>query len=194
MEPLYENNFDELIETAWANFFAAFPNAPNYQGVAKEVPLYGLVHMGGGKTEHGEAHILYNPETNQPFEMLVRSFTDKHSYRWVHPAYARRRTELIGCDKPTTELSTRDIAEKWYETESIEDIINKVEKILRGEDHDYKVVMVFDMDEEWIKYYDNLAAERGITRDELIEEALLKALKKVDKKAFPNGYPDSPVA
>lgn len=191
MEILFENNFDELIETAWANFFAAFPMAPSYMGTPEETKPYGLVYTGGGKTEHGEAVILYDPETNHPYEMLVRSVKDNESYRWVHPAYYRKRTELVGYHNPSTTLSPLDVEEKWHETESIEDIIDKIEKILRGEEHDHKVVIVLDLEEQHIAFYDKLAEKKGITRDEAIEFTIRKELTKLDKKAFPNGHPDS---
>lgn len=194
MEILFENNFDELIESAWANFFAAFPMAPSYMGTPEETKPYETVFTGGGKTEHGEAQILYNPDTNHPYEILIRSFNDNESYRWVHPAYYKVRTELVGYDNPSTTLTPRNVGEKWHETESLEDIIDKVEKILRGEEHDHKVVIVLDLAEEHIKLFDELAEKKGITRDEAIEQVLRKELKKVDKKAFPNGYPDSSVA
>lgn len=192
MEILYEDNFDELIETAWANFFAAFPLNPSYQGVAEEVSVYGgTVHTGGGFTEFGEAQIIYEPSTNRPYEILIRSIKENDSYRWVHPAYVVDRNKAIGYHNPSVKLHEIHPDEQWHETESLEDIIDKVEKILRGQEHDHKVVVVLDLDEQHIKFYDDLAAAKGITRDEAIEQAIRKELKKLDKKAFPDGYPDS---
>ncbi|MNS27211.1 hypothetical protein D3C72_591550 [compost metagenome] len=194
MQPLFEDNFDELIGEAWSRFFAAFPLTPSYMGAPEET-VFGSVFVGGGSTEHGEAHIVYDPETNNPFEIMVRSYrTDDDSYRWVHPAHAVKRTEVVGYDNPPVKLTHVIEQEQWHETESIDDIIDKVEKLLRGEDHDHKVVMVLDLEEEHIKFYDELAEKKGITRDEAIELVIRKELKKLDKKAFPNGNSDFPFA
>lgn len=184
MEPLFEENFDELIATAWERFFSVLPGAPQYQGNEVFTAAYGTVFTAGARSEFSEAQILYNPENNQPYEMTVRPFAEKYSYRWVHPAFDNHRNETVGYDNPTLRFDHQR-EELWVDTQSIDDILMKIGVTMLGGETDGKVSVILDLDEAARENIGKLAERAGVSFDEMVETLLRRELKKIDKKAFP---------
>lgn len=188
MAALFEDNFETLIETALANFKALMPPDPTTFTI--DLPCFGgTVFVIRGVTEFGQAEIIYNGQSNHPFEILIRDRKATGSYRWVHPAYRELRHAQIGEDYLTTKNHLTIADETLYDTESIPDILDKTKLILAGEDHDHKVVMVLDLSEEHLAALNKLAVSLNMSLDDAITEMLRNELKRIDKKAFPDGKP-----
>ncbi len=185
MEALFEDGFEELIETAYGKFIGLL-HTTNQTHRELDVTTYnGRVGVTGSRNGHAEIQIIYNTQTLHPYEMSVRAVGEEDGYRWIHPAYINLRNQHFGFDIATVPGELEAITGHWYDTESIPDILDKIEKISNNEPHDGKVVVVFDIEEEDLEKLRALADAKGMSFDEYFEHSIREELTRLDKKAFP---------
>lgn len=193
MSDLHEENFDELIETMHDRFKQAVDLRLDYNGVS----CYSTVHpdgmLCGVRNEHSWVEMIYSQVDMIPLEVYARSYSESVAYRWIHPDRYNARQELLGYDGQLETQMEPIEGEKWYETDSIDDILEKVRAIHSNEPFDREVVMVLDLKPEDLETLQLMAAEQNITLDKAIEGILRNLITKLDKKSFPEGFlGDSP--
>jgi hypothetical protein len=175
MEPIYEEDFATLISTAYYDLLRTFPSELIEDTVVATDTLgksydpngtVGTLIVRKVSTDHAKVWIRYESETKTPHSVVTIDHSNTSYYRWYHPAY---REAWYNED---TEVFGGYIDGHGHETQGIEDIIVKVGQLLRGEETDGKVVMVFDLAPETIEALDTIALTREISRDQAIEYIL----------------------
>lgn len=187
MAALYENNFEAIAEHAYERFVEAAPCDSciirNRDSV--ELPVYGPAKILAFRdAQYGVMEFIYGPDFI-PFEVTIRTFDpDDKSYRWVHPEYVLKHRELLTPSEAILDLGVDSIPdESWAETESLDDILRKIELIMSGQPHDKKVVIIIDLEKEYLDKLRDQAAKEGITFDEHLENIIRKTITKLDEKA-----------
>lgn len=128
-------------------------------------------------TEKGEhsASVIFDSVTQDAYEIHVSSEDDSNPpYRWINPDYlnaykaeaaTRGQDYLQFCD---------DI--KWADTDTFEDIIEKIRAIYNGLEYDKRVVLSMDMPDDLFAMCARAAHERDITFNDFIAKAIQSAI------------------
>lgn len=181
---LFEDNFLHLHAEAF-NRFANLIDDVGYE-LQAEVPVYeGVVNSMSCLNERSEFQMLYNPKTNLPYEINIRAIDSNDGYRWVHPGFEEQRHKDLGRNTTTVCAELNPITGVWHDTESLDDIFDKVEKISQGLPFDNRVVIVLDFDENDLGILKLMAEQSGMEFDRFVEKTLREELKRLDAKAFP---------
>ncbi len=130
-------------------------------------------HIIDFSTDYGFSSVIFDKKTSEVYELTVSADIDGKpvAYRWLNPSYKDAYLEeekLRGIDDS---IAWDDV--KWADTDTEEDILEKVRAILKNEDFCRKVVMTLDLDEETIKLCEDIAKRDGITIDDVIEMSLI---------------------
>lgn len=124
---------------------------------------------------HGEAevstHVVYDRDTFDVFETDVFDGDKNKAYVLRRPGYATAYKQ---------ELASKNIGyePEWpeIELESVEDYTEKAMAIMNGEAYDDRIKVPLNLDKDELFNLMTAAHERDITLNELIAEALLKAI------------------
>lgn len=143
---------------------------------------------------HGEAelstHVVYDRDTFDVFETDVFDGNKNKAYVWRCPGYATAYKQELNANSPGYECDWPEI-----ELESVEDYTEKATAIMNGEEYDDRVKVPLNLDKDELFNLMTAAHERDITLNELIAEALLKAIDVAPTKkqllADPSAWPFS---
>ncbi len=139
------------------------------------------------------AHIVFDTVTQDVYEIGVQTTDGQTNYRWMNPLYldaykAEAKKRGVEWNSPASiEENVR-----WMDTDTIEDICEKVHAIRNGIPYNPDVIMTLHLDREVICDMALMAHERGLTLNEFIVVALkyeidrlnaLDAEAKADAKA-----------
>ena len=127
---------------------------------------------------HASAYVVFNGKTQTVFEIAVVTDDDgPHSaYRWIAEGFRERyskEAEVRNFD-PNIYFDGR----RWADTESFEDILEKVAAIRKGEEFDTRVVMSFDVDNETLELIEHAATIKGVTLEDFIVQAIQEVVDK----------------
>jgi hypothetical protein len=132
------------------------------------------VHGSGGYS----FGIVFSTKTQKVYEVTVCDYTNNRAYRMINPSKI---------EKHRKEAESRNVNfnEAWDDVDYIDlevddDFIQKCLAIKDGDDYDTRVQVPVDFSDEDLLQYMKLAHERDITFNELVEEALLHALKEIE--------------
>jgi len=177
---MQDTDFLEYASTAHARAVAHFPNPPSITGLEDTVRVYGRVWVTQCSTKHGICDILVD-DLHFPYEISIRCRSGV-SYRWVNPEFRETRRSVIGEQFHTRYLDEftmdHDYKETWYETDTLEDILDKVGKILNGQPHDHTVVITVDIEPDVYELLLEKSAAQGQTLDEFIQDAVRAELER----------------
>lgn len=127
------------------------------------------------ETANGECSIVYDAKTLEVYEINVCNSENEIAYRWLNPNYK---------DEYLDEAADRDINPneawddtEWDDTEDEQDILEKAQNILNGEEYDPRVSIVIDMDDELFLSISKLAHTKDITFNEMVNEILTETIK-----------------
>lgn len=129
------------------------------------------------RTEYGEASCVYDSITQFLYEVNAHdSLGRKESFRWVHKDYR----EVMKAEAKQRGLDHKEFleGEKWSDTDSLEDMLDKVYGIINNRRFDHNVVMEFDLDEATLADLQRAALIRNQTVDDFIEDALRAVIEK----------------
>lgn len=182
---MHHTDFIEYINSAYSGVVAHFPCAPCIAGHEETLRVYGRVWVTQCSSTHGVCDILVD-EDLKPFEISIRDRNGR-SYRWVHPDFREARKNIIGDQYhtryPDEFTMDRDLKETWHETESLEDVVDKVGKILNGLPHDHKVVIYIDLPKDLHDALLAIAAKENKEFTTLFEEIITAELERICDKA-----------
>lgn len=160
------------LKSAYETFFMMLPCPVAYLGQEEDLRVYGDSLVAYASTPYAVAEMIYDPLTNEPFEISIRAKDSSGSYRWTREEFSDARAERIGRQHQTRIPSELIYEEKWYDTDTLDDILSKVTVISRGFEHDHKVVISLDLSEDEHKLLVSAAGSKGLTVDAFVQEVL----------------------
>lgn len=105
-------------------------------------------------------------------------YVNDREYRWINPDYVKAHKKA--CKKHDVDLNESMDDRKWIDLEVPEDILEKITKIVAGEEYDARVKIPVDFSDEDLLKYMKMAHDRDMTFNEFIEEALRHAIEEVN--------------
>ena len=127
-------------------------------------------------------YAIFDHETQHVYEVAISSTYDGEiAYRWIDLDFIEAYKE----ESKNRNIDWMRMSEEttWATTDCFDDIIDKVTKILAGEEYDTRVVVTLDLDEDVKELIERAASLEGITIDEFIEKALRAVIEKEDRKS-----------
>lgn len=120
---------------------------------------------------------IYDTVDQTVYEIAISStYEGDVRYKWFNPDYL---------EAYQAEANEREIQwdqcfddERWAITESFDDILDKVTKILAGEEYDDRVIMKLDLGQDVIDRINQTAEMLGITPDELVTQILTQMVNE----------------
>jgi hypothetical protein len=117
------------------------------------------------ETDYGWATAYFDSISEEVWRIKVSdSMKRNHNYEWFEPVY---KQEFL--DSLKNKTADGNI---YYQTDTEDDILNKVSSILFNRKFDPDVVLEFDLNEDTKKILENMAKEKNVTFDDLILEAV----------------------
>lgn len=178
MDYICEENFEELIKTAHERFDELIGDGP-LGDEPIQLGLYANARIKSFQNQRSHVELIYNEFSREPYEISVIDIQSNRGYRWLHPQTKEERIK-IGPNDSDFSRNPNYTSANWVETESIDDILDKVNGIYNDKPYDPRVVVVFDLSEEDLRILKELADTRGIDLDALIESILYEELKRID--------------
>lgn len=129
--------------------------------------------------EYADVTFMYNAELDELVQVTVNmSYNHPEynkgkmfAYRWTHPDFVKAVYEESVKRGIDDGIAWDDV--RWADTDSEEDILQKVSDMWNGVPHDTRVIMNIDIDDETFLIVAKRAHERDITFNEMITEMLL---------------------
>ena len=123
------------------------------------------------------ASAIFDIQDQTVYSVEVWDYINHREYRWINPDYY---TAFV------TEAREREVDPKesldsrtYIDLDVCEDILEKVSKIVAGQEYDTRVKVPVDFSDEELLKYMKLAHERDITFNQLVEEALRAAIEDI---------------
>ena len=110
------------------------------------------------------------------YSVEVWDYVNNREYRWINPEY--RDAFVNECQDKDVDPNESSDDRKYIDLDVEEDILEKISKIVAGEDYDSRVKVPVDFTDEELLKYMKLAHERDITFNQLVEEALRHAIEE----------------
>jgi hypothetical protein len=129
-----------------------------------------------GDHEGHSFSIIFDTKDQTVYEVQAHDYLHNRAYRMVNEDFQKKMRK---------ESKRRDVDkdQAWDDVNYIDldvddDFIQKCLAIREGEDYDTRVLMPVEFSDEDLLKYMKLAHERDITFNQLVEEALLMAIKE----------------
>jgi len=121
--------------------------------------------------------IVFSTKTQKVYEVSVCDYTNDRAYRMINPKnQEKHRVEALARDVNLNE-AWDDV--NYVDLEVVDDFIQKGLAIRANEDYDTRVLVPVDFSEEELLAYMKIAHERDITFNQLVEEALRRAIDEL---------------
>jgi hypothetical protein len=177
MDIIYENDFERLMKTFKSRVIASLPEPPMFVDKFFQLRVYGSSYVTFYDGEYGIVDLIESD--NQVVEVTVQDRLTAKCYRWVHPEYREERNRVIDTDYHTRVPDFLMYNETWFETETIDDIVHKIDVITRGLPYSSTVEIVLLFLEEDLNTFHSICEKHDITLDEFVEHAIEWALKEI---------------
>jgi len=129
------------------------------------------------ETDHAHASVIFNIDTQEIYVAEVNDKDDVHKpYRWMNPLYKQWYIDEAKERGVDPDLAWDN--KKWYDLETQDDWLEKARAIMRGEDFDTRVQVPLNLEKDELFKLMELAHERDITLNEMVEIALQAAIDK----------------
>lgn len=127
---------------------------------------------------------LFDNQTQIVYIVELWDYINHREYRWQHPDYVEsyKKEALRRNIDPTESLD----GSKYIELDVEDDMLEKIQRIVAGEEYDSRVKVPVDFTDEELLQYMKLAHEMDITFNELVERALKEAIDQA--KQDPEGF------
>jgi hypothetical protein len=122
------------------------------------------------------AGAVFDSVTQTVYVIEAWDYLTHREYRWINPEFKLKfeKESISKAIDPTESCDDR----KFIDLDVVDDILEKIAKIVRGEPYDTRVKVPVDFTDEELLQYMKLAHERDITFNQLVEEALLHAIEE----------------
>jgi hypothetical protein len=133
------------------------------------------------ESEFAHASAIYSAANQTIYQFEVCAKEDdsgKTAYRWMNPEFKQAyldEAKLRNCDP---DQAWDDV--KWNDTDTEDDILEKVNAIMEGREFDSRTTIAIDFTDEELLTYMKLAHELDITFNSFVEMALVEAIKKYE--------------
>jgi len=114
--------------------------------------------------------IVFSTKTQKVYEVSVCDYTNDRAYRMINPAYIKKfnKENII---RSLDRNCAWDYV-KFIDLETDDDFIQKALAIKAGEEHDTRVEVPLELDDETSFKLMKMAHERDITFNQMVEEVL----------------------
>ena len=127
------------------------------------------------ESDFAHANVLFDIVTQEVYEATVTSKDESlKPYRWLNPD--TKQEYLNECKERNIDPVTAWDNTKWVDLETMEDFLSKASSIFDGEDFDERVQVPLDLDRDELFRLMQMAHERDITLNKLVEEILQKVI------------------
>lgn len=126
------------------------------------------------------ASIVFDADTQIVYEAHVCDYVNNRAYRWYNPLFKDK------CEQEARERNVNQ-AQAWDEvnfadTDSEEDLLDKITAIVEGVDYDTRVILTVDLPDADLFSLMKMAHERDITFNRMVEEILQIEIDRVMKE------------
>lgn len=118
--------------------------------------------------------IVFDRKTQLVYEFEAHDYRNDRSYRWIHPLWVDAHAKESKDRGIDDNYAYDDV--KLIEIEVAEDILEKAQAIINGEDYDTRVQIPLNLHDDVLFDMMKLAHERDITLNELVEQVLEQAI------------------
>lgn len=131
------------------------------------------------ESAYAHVSVVYSTETQEIYQADVSIKTeawpkDARPYRWLNPQFK----ELMLAESKERGIDPNEAWDdvEWIELEVAEDFLEKAKAIFNGEEHDTRIVVPLDLDDDLLLQLAMEAHKRDITLNKMVELALQAAI------------------
>lgn len=129
------------------------------------------------ETDYAHASVVFNTNTQEVYCAEVNDKENNYKpYRWMNSLYKQLYVDEAIQRKVDPNLAWDDTT--WYDLETSEDWLDKASAIVRGENFDTRVQVPLTLSKDEIYQLMQMAHERDVTLNELVEEILWEVIKR----------------
>ena len=119
-------------------------------------------------------HCIFDSVDQTVYSLELWDYINNREYRWINPAYIKKH--MKACAKHDVDVYESSDGRNFIDLDLASDILEKISKVIAGEEYDERVQVQVDMSEEDMLQYMKLAHQLDITFNELVEQALREAI------------------
>jgi hypothetical protein len=129
------------------------------------------------ESDYAHASVVFSTETQEVYLAEVNDKNDSvKPYRWLNPIYKQAFVDE-SIQRGVSHIQAWDNT-NWYDLETQEDWLDKASAIMHGEKFDTRIQVPIELDREEMFKLMNLAHDRDITLNQLVEEILWEVIKR----------------
>lgn len=124
-------------------------------------------------------HAIFDSVDQTVYSIELWDYVNDREYRWINPMFVG--AHMDACVEHDVDCYESSDGRKFIDLDVPSDILEKISKVIAGEDYDTRVQVPVDFTDEELLTYMKLAHDRDITFNQLVEEALREAIKREGK-------------
>ena len=136
---------------------------------------YSLDSWNGDHEGHSFS-IIFDTKDQTVYEVQAHDYLHNRAYRMVNEDFQKKMRKEAKRRDTDKDQAWDDV--NYVDLDVDDDFFQKALSIREGEDYDTRVLMPVEFSDEDLLKYMKLAHERDITFNQLVEEALLMAIKE----------------
>lgn len=139
---------------------------------------YSLDSWNGDNDAGYSISIVFDTVTQLVYEMDACDYKHRRAYRWIHPDFKKKyeaETEkrLIDHDEAWDDV-------KYTDLEIVDDMLNKAQAIVDGEDYDTRVSIPIELPDTELMVLFKMAHERDMKFNDFVEDVLKTELARLE--------------
>lgn len=132
------------------------------------------------ESDYAHATVVFDTTTQTVYEATVNSKDESvRPYRWLNPD--TKQEYLNECKQKNIDPNVVWDDTKWVDLEIMEDFLDKASAIFNGESFDERVQVPIDLDRDELFRLMQIAHERDMTLNELVEDILWDVINREKK-------------
>ena len=135
------------------------------------------------ESDYAYASVVFDTQTQTVYEATVSSKDESvKPYRWLNPD--SKNKYLNECRERDIDPNEAWDDVKWVDLETVEDFLAKAEAMFNGEGFDERVQVPLDLERDELFQLMQMAHERDMTLNELVEDILWNVINTEKKKEY----------
>lgn len=127
------------------------------------------------ESDYAHATVIFDTQNQTVYEATVNSKDESiKPYRWLNPDSKNKYFTECREREINPTVAWDDV--KWVDLETVEDFLDKASAMFNGEGFDERVQVPLDLDRDELFRLMEMAHERDITLNQLVEEILQKVI------------------
>lgn len=123
--------------------------------------------------------IVFDTDTQIVYQMEANDYKNNRAYRWFHPDFKKKYEE--DAETRMVDLDEAWDGVKYTDLEVTEDMLEKAQAIVDGEEYDTRVRIPIELDDQELMVLFKMAHERDMTFNNFVGEILLKEITRLEK-------------